>query len=97
MDIDFAAGVVYVDGAALEEPYTFTSTNLSEGVEFPQTVREGCLFVMGDNRNLSKDSRSPEIGQIDRREVLGKALFLFFPGNNGGEEERKFDRIGGLN
>ncbi len=96
VDIDFEAGVVYVDGEALEEPYTLTPTNLQEGIEFPLTVDEGCLFVMGDNRNVSKDSRSTEIGLIDKREILGKAIFLFFPGNNGGKVSRDFDRIGGL-
>lgn len=96
VDIDFAAGIVYVDGEALEEPYTLTATNLDEGVDFPLTVEEGCLFVMGDNRNWSKDSRSPEIGLVDKREILGKALFLFFPGNDGGNVERNFNRIGVL-
>ena len=94
VDIDFQAGVVYVDGTPLLEPYTLTPTNLMEGTEFPLTVETGCLFVMGDNRNVSKDSRSIEIGQIDHREVLGRAIFLFFPGNNGGKVERKFVRIG---
>ena len=96
VDIDFEAGLVYVDGTALDEPYTLTPTNMNEGVEFPLTVEEGCIFVMGDNRNVSKDSRSTEIGLIDNREILGKALFLFFPGNNGGKVEREFDRIGVL-
>ena len=96
VDIDFAAGIVYVDGEALDEPYTCTSTNLDEGMQFPLTVEKGCLFVMGDNRNWSKDSRSPEIGLVDKREILGKALFLFFPGNDGDEVERNFNRIGAL-
>ncbi len=94
VDIDFTAGIVYVDGIALEEPYTLTATNLSEGMEFPLTVNDGCYFVMGDNRNVSKDSRSTEIGLVDRREILGKAIFLFFPGNDGGDVERDFGRIG---
>ncbi|MBR3978911.1 MAG: signal peptidase I [Oscillospiraceae bacterium] len=91
VDIDFQAGVVYVDGVALDEPYTNTPTNLQEGIEFPLTVDEGCIFVMGDNRNVSKDSRSTEIGLIDRREILGKAILLMFPGDNNG---RDFGRIG---
>lgn len=96
VDIDFDAGIVYVDGEALHEPYTLTPTNLYEGIEFPLVVEPGCIFVMGDNRNHSKDSRSPEIGQIDRREVIGRAVFIMFPGNNGGEVEREFGRIGVL-
>ena len=95
VDIDFALGVVYVDGVALDEPYTLTPTNLNEGIQFPLTVDEGCIFAMGDNRNISKDSRSTEIGQIDCREVLGKAIFLFFPGNDP-INSREFDRIGVL-
>ena len=96
VDIDFERGVVYVDGVALEEPYTLTPTNQEEGVKFPLTVDKGCIFVMGDNRNISKDSRDPEIGQIDCREILGKAIFLCFPGTNDGEIQRQFDRIGVL-
>lgn len=97
VDIDFVAGVVYVDGEALDEPYTLTPTNISEGIDFPLTVDEGCIFVMGDNRNVSKDSRSSEIGQIDCREVLGKAVFLFVPGDPDGKKgpvQRDMSRIG---
>lgn len=97
VDIDFEAGIVYVDGVALEEEYTYTPTNMQEGMRFPLTVDEGCVFVMGDNRNKSKDSRSTEIGIVDEREILGKAIFLIFPGTHGGENERNFDRIGALN
>ena len=96
VDIDFEAGIVYVDGAALQEEYTYTPTNMQEGMVFPLTVEEGCVFVMGDNRNKSKDSRNPEIGLVDKREVLGKAFFLVFPGNDGGALERQFSRIGVL-
>lgn len=94
VDIDFEAGIVYVDGTALEEDYTYTPTNLEEGMEFPLTVSEGCIFVMGDNRNRSKDSRNPEIGLIDRREILGKALFLIYPGTHEGVHQRDLSRIG---
>lgn len=94
VDIDFTTGVVYVDGKALDEPYVNTPTNLDEGVDFPLIVDEGCLFVMGDNRNDSKDSRNPQIGLIDRREVLGKVIFLVFPGTNYGQEDADFNRIG---
>lgn len=92
VDIDFEQGIVYVDGVALDEPYVSTPTNLYEGVVFPLVVEEGHIFVLGDNRNDSKDSRSPEIGLIDCREVLGKAIFLIFPGAD--YNEREFDRIG---
>ncbi|MBO4938304.1 MAG: signal peptidase I [Oscillospiraceae bacterium] len=97
VDIDFQEGIVYVDGVALEEDYTYTPTNMQEGMTFPLTVDEGCIFVMGDNRNKSKDSRNPEIGQVDKREVLGKAVFLIFPGTDEGNAERQFSRIGVLN
>lgn len=94
VDIDFQSGVVYVDGIALEEPYTNTPTNLMEGIQFPVTVPQGSVFVMGDNRNASRDSRYPGIGMIDEREILGKAVFLFLPGTHDGEVERDFSRIG---
>lgn len=96
VDIDFDAGIVYVNGNALDEPYVNTPTNLYEGVEFPLMVEEGCIFVLGDNRNESKDSRSPEIGQIDKREILGKAIFLFIPGRDPVTEKMNFERIGAL-
>ena len=99
VDIDFRSGTVYVDGTALQEDYIYTSTHLSEGVEFPLVVDEGCVFLMGDNRMDSRDSRAPEIGQVDTREVLGQAVFLMLPGTGRGEYtvERDFGRIGGLN
>lgn len=96
VDIDFGTGIVYVDGVALEEDYTYTMTNLDEGTSFPQVVEEGHVFLMGDNRNKSKDSRSPEIGQVDEREILGKAIFLFMPGTNKGNDTFDFSRIGVL-
>ena len=94
VNIDFAEGIVYVDEIALDEPYTLTDTNIMEGVQFPVTVDEGCVFVMGDNRNNSKDSRSNEIGLIDCREILGKAVFVLFPGTNYDYYPRDFSRIG---
>ena len=95
VDIDFNEGVVYVDGVALDEPYTKTLTTLKEGTTFPLVVEEGKVFVMGDNRNNSKDSRSTQIGLVDKREVLGKVAFILFPGTGmGGTEQRDFSRIG---
>ena len=99
VDIDFDNGIVYVDGVALEEEYIYSPTNLAEGMEFPLVVREGCLFLMGDNRMDSRDSRAPEIGQVDEREILGRAFFLAMPGTGRGEYTVEWDpgRIGGLN
>ena len=94
VDIDFEQGIVYVDGIALNEPYAHTPTNVEEGVRFPLVVEEGAVFVMGDNRNRSKDSRSPEIGLVDRREILGKAVFLILPAVDEGAGSRDFGRIG---
>ena len=96
VDIDFEAGIVYVNGTALDEPYIKTPTNVAEGVAFPLQVEDGCLFVMGDNRNESKDSRSLEIGLIDEREILGKAIFLFLPGFDEESDQMNFKRIGAL-
>ncbi len=96
VDIDFESGIVYVDDTPVSEPYTKTPTNLKEGIEFPLTVPEGCVFVMGDNRNDSKDSRSCEIGMIDTRQILGKAFLLVFPGANPDTQQRQLNRIGAL-
>ena len=100
VDIDFDMGIVYVDGIALDEPYTKTPTTLWEGVSFPLVVEEDCVFVLGDNRNGSRDSRHPDIGQIHKKEIIGKVLFIFLPGTNGTDiygnpnEPRDFRRIG---
>ncbi len=94
VDIDFENGIVYVDGLPLEEAYINNLTTNSEGVPFPQIVEEGCIFVLGDNRQVSKDSRSLEIGLIDKREVMGKAILLMFPGTDGGAQAPDFHRIG---
>lgn len=94
VDMDFLNGIVYVDGLPLEEDYIHTPTNLDEGAVFPQIVEEDCVFVMGDNRNNSKDSRSLEIGQVDKREILGKVKLLMVPGTDHGTEKRDAHRIG---
>ena len=97
VDIDFETGTVYVDGAALREPYIHNETTNEEGTVFPLTVAENCIFVLGDNRTVSLDSRSPQIGQIDRREVLGKALCLMIPGTHHGQLLPDYSRIGAVN
>ena len=96
VDIDFNAGTVYVDGAALEEPYAREATWLAEGVEFPLTVPAGCLFLMGDNRNDSEDSRSADLGPVDSRCVIGKAVFLALPGKTADLNAREWNRVGFL-
>lgn len=96
VDIDFEAGIVYVNGTALDEPYISSPTTLFEGIAFPLMVDEGCLFVMGDNRLDSKDSRSPDIGLVDKREILGRAILVMIPGADPDTEKRNFARIGAL-
>lgn len=94
VDIDFAAGIVYVDGVALEEPYIYSPTDVNGGTQFPLTVADGCIFVLGDNRGVSRDSRYPEIGMVDKREILGKAIFLLVPGTHYDQLTRDFGRMG---
>ena len=96
VDIDFKTGTVTVDGVILDEPYLHTPTKLPEGVKFPLVVAEGCVFVMGDNRMHSMDSRDPDIGQIDRREILGRAILLLWPGTGSKDHPMDFSlgRIG---
>ena len=94
VDIDFASGSVYVDGELLEEDYINEPTYVDEGTQFPLTVPEGSIFVMGDNRNHSSDSRSSDLGTVDTRYVIGKAVFLLFPGADEGTARRDFGRIG---
>ncbi len=82
VDIDFKSGIVYVDDEPLKESYTRTLTNQPGDIEFPVVVPEGCVFVLGDNRNESLDSRFSWIGDqgmIDRRYIMGKAIFRIYP------------------
>ncbi len=87
VDIDFKAGVVMVDGVPLEEPYILEPTYRSFDVNFPVRVKENCVFVLGDNRNDSLDSRSTSIGDngmVDEKYILGKAVCRVFPLNKFG-------------
>jgi signal peptidase I len=94
VDIDFDSGSVYVDGKLLNEDYINELTFTTDGTEFPVTVPEGSIFVMGDNRNHSNDSRDVRLGTVDTRHVIGKAMVLVFPGRDEITEERDFGRIG---
>ena len=79
IDIDFEAGTVYVDGAALDEGYVAEPTFRKLNFEGEVTVPEGSIFVMGDNRNGSTDSRDSRIGFVDTRDIIGKVIFRILP------------------
>ena len=96
VDIDFNTGAVYVDGTELEEDYINDLTYTYEGLDFPVKVEEGSVFLRGDNRNHSTDSREPRIGTVDQRCLIGKAVFILFPGPDSITKERDFGRIGFL-
>ena len=96
VDIDFSSGAVFVDGRQLHEDYILERTFLAEGTVFPLTVPEGCVFVMGDNRNNSNDSRDARLGAVDERYIIGRAVFLAFPGRDAVTGMREYGRIGGI-
>lgn len=79
VDINFETGAVTLNGAVLEEPYISAPTTTGYDVEFPVTVPEGCVFVMGDNRPRSLDGRSTEVGFIDERDIWGKGAAAGVP------------------
>lgn len=91
--IDYDNNTITVDGEILEEPYLnyeyddmYGSDYMADKVDLdPQyvnqefTVPEGCIFVCGDNRNHSSDSRVAQLGMVDERYVIGRVLLVFFP------------------
>lgn len=81
VDIDYEKGVVLVNGRELEEPYVLEDTKIStaETIPFPAKVPEDHIFVMGDNRNDSQDSRNKDIGMIHKDQLIGRACLRVFP------------------
>ncbi|MBS3872594.1 MAG: signal peptidase I [Firmicutes bacterium] len=74
--VEVRDGQVFVDGAALPEPYLKAPTH---GVFGPEVVPEGTVFVLGDNRNFSLDSRDATVGFVPLANVKGKAMAVFWP------------------
>ena len=72
--IDIHDGNVYVNGKLLNEPYIQGETNTQDGiVQYPMTLKKGQVFIMGDNREVSMDSRT--FGVVGERQIKGKLLF----------------------
>jgi signal peptidase I len=79
INMDFEKGIVYINGQPIVEDYILEPTMNKLDFIGPKTVPEGCVFVMGDNRNASVDSRKTEIGMVDTRLILGKAYYVIYP------------------
>lgn len=80
IDIDFENATVKINGKIINEPYLGSPTSIDEGAwQYPITLKEGQVFVMGDNRMHSSDSRSPDIGLIEEHYILGQVLMRFSP------------------
>ena len=79
VNIDFDNGIGYIDGVPIQEDYIAEVTKTKLDFIGPKKVPEGCVFVMGDNRNMSTDSRKAEIGMVDNRMILGRVYAVIFP------------------
>ena len=85
VEIDYAAGTVWVDGTALTEDYILEPMVQQSWQSITTlTVPEGCVFVMGDNRNISDDSRDGALGAVEEGCLLGKVELVLFPFQNFG-------------
>ncbi|HHZ05748.1 MAG TPA: signal peptidase I [Clostridiales bacterium] len=79
IEFDTDNGKVYVDGKAVDEPYVYGITSRGAQWDVPEVIPQGYVFVLGDNRGISKDSRSAGIGLIDVNKIIGKAQFVLYP------------------
>ena len=84
VSIDYATGTVAVNGEVLQEDYIAEPTYLGYDVTFPYTVPEGTVFVMGDNRNMSTDSRNSYVGLVNKNDIIGEAWLCTWPLNHFG-------------
>ena len=81
IEVDFENNAVIVNGRKIFEPYILEPMDADRYSEiaFPAVVPLGCVFIMGDNRNNSWDSRAAEVGFVDERHILGKIVFRIWP------------------
>lgn len=86
VDVNYQTGTVIVNGKPIDEPYVLEPTYLAGDIQFPAEVPAGRVFLLGDNRNNSVDSRRSILGMVPECTLLGKVHFRIFP----------LDRIGAL-
>ena len=80
VDFNFETGEVFIDGKVQNEPYIKEITHRDEyAFDYPLEIPEGYVFVLGDNRNLSKDSRHPDVGLVSEEEIIGEAVLRIYP------------------
>lgn len=90
--VDIKNGEVYVDGEQLPEQYISEKIRSEYPGQYPQTVPQDCVFVLGDNRNASRDSRDAVgVGMVEEDSIVGKALFRVFPFNQFGDVYKNYN------
>lgn len=96
VDVEPDTGRIWINETLVEDGTPLWPAPKAQLLDFPVEIAPGYVFLLGDNRAVSYDSRYLAVGQVDQRNILGKVIFLAFPGRDSATGRRNYQRIGGL-